>query len=195
MQVLRTDAPSPLLHVLPKSSQIVLKRTSAPPDAPNVMGPRPLPLAMRAMSIVAAFTAGRIEDRSAKERTALAAACVSQQQARLLLGYNKAGRSYIAGVAAPGAQWPQQPRVRVAACAHNGGCSENADGPNAKVAVGALVHGPDTEGVYADERSDIEHSGTGVLNSSPLVLLAAAHRRMELGPKECLAMGQGIKGV
>jgi Glycosyl hydrolase family 9 len=192
LQVFRNDKPSSLLHTLP-SGQMLLARTAAPTPDANVMGPRPLPLAMRAMAYTAAYASNRVEKPSVANRCNLRAACVSYQQLRLTLGYNGAARSYVVGVAAPGAAWPQRPRVRAASC--DGNCGNKAlaaPTPNPTRADGALVNGPGLDGVYEDDRADIERSGAGILNSSPLVLLAAAHVRMGLTPQDCLGMGEGV---
>ena len=176
-RVFATDAPSPLRAVR-ADEQLLLRRTAtAGPAGADVAGPRPLPLAMRAMAYTAAHAAGRLEPREARVRRHMAAACYSMQQARLLVGYGESGQSSVVGVAAAGAAWPQAPRVRVAAGAQ---------------AYGAFVHGPGAESDFVDARGDAVHSGVGVLNSSPLVLLAAAHMRMGLTPQDCLGMGRGV---
>lgn len=176
-RIFATDAPSPLRAVLP-SQQLLLRRTATAGAAgADVAGPRPLPLAMRAMAIVAAHAADRLEPRTERTRRHTAAACYSMQQARLLLGYGAARQSFVAGVAAPGASWPRQPRVRVAAGAQP---------------YGAFVHGPDVDGGFVDARGAAVHSGAGVLNSSPMVLLAAAHARMGLQPHDCIGMGRSV---
>ena len=193
LQVFRSDVPSPLLHTLP-NQQMLLARTVSP-DTPSVSGPRPLPLALRAMAYTAAYTAARVEPLSAKARSNLKAACVSYQQLRLLVGYGRERRSYVVGVAAPGAQWPQAARVRAATCGLGESCDESSlakPGANAALAVGALVNGPALDGGYKDVRTDIDSSGTGVLNTSPLVLLAAAHLKMGLQAHDCLGMGEGV---
>jgi hypothetical protein len=199
LQVFREDQPSALLAMVPNSgNQLLLQRTAVPPNSPDVMGPRPLPLAIRAMSVVASFTADRIEPADVKVRANLASACVSYQQARLLVGYNKRGQSYVVGVAASGATWPQQPRVRAATCDAETACGDvalTAAGANPTQAEGAFVNGPSVDRVYSDVRTDFDHSGTSIVNSSPLLLLAAAHQRMQLKPRVCLAMGEGIRGV
>ena len=195
----REDLPSNLLAALPGAgNQLVLQRTAAPPNSPDIMGPRPLPLAIRAMAVVAAYTSDRIEPADVEVRANLAAACVSYQQARMLVGYNKAAQSYVVGVAAPGATWPQQPRVRAATCDASTACGNaalTAGGANPTQADGAFVNGPSMDGAYSDDRTDFEHSGTSILNSSPLLLLSAAHERMQLQPRVCLAMGEGIHGL
>lgn len=192
--IFRGEQPSPLVVRAGADGQLLLRRTVAGGDAADVGGPRPLPLAMRAMAIVAAVTADRIEPLRVPLRRNLISACFSIQQLRHLVGYNSAQQSFVAGIAASGSSWPQQPRVRSATCDAAGPCGQaavEAAGANPTLALGAFVSGPLLDGSFDDQRLIVEHSGTSILNSAPLLLLTAAHERLALRPQDCLAMGNG----